>query len=85
MLMIVSTCCSAFGALAHDAALDVFRTLPAYTSTERVRRLSWIVARNPAGWVFEFGNALTVCQAKYSNIRYFNLSTEIESVTRSKP
>jgi hypothetical protein len=58
MLMIVSTCCSAFGAPAHNAALDVFRTLPAYTSTERARRVSWVVAPNPAEWAFELGNAL---------------------------
>jgi hypothetical protein len=27
---------------------------------ERTRRVTWVVARNPAGWAFEFGNALQI-------------------------
>jgi hypothetical protein len=42
--------CSGFQATAHDAAHHVFMTLPPYPRIEKARRLSWAVARNPAGW-----------------------------------
>ena len=37
-----------------------FMTLPLYIRTREGETLSWIVARNPAGWAFELGSAMSV-------------------------